>query len=134
MKMNLPLPKEKEQYVFRSVSARLGYPFRDSILYNVHFTQSDVDYIEKTIKANKLYRLIKQEYIADAKTNDSHKRNWNTQIQFFNLFLNDPKCPKNVQYFLGHHIGWLYFCMNSHKEETKTAEQFLMDRWMEKCR
>lgn len=128
MKTSLPLSRKQEEYVLRSKTAGLGWPFEDAAYYGVYFKQADIDYVEKNITNHAAYRFIKQ----SMKNKD--KRGSDMCIQFFNLFQNDPKCPEEVRAFLASYVGWLCFCMNKYPNGTNNLEQFFMDRWIETCR
>ena len=120
MKTNLPLPKT-EKTLSRLFVDMLGTPFDLSIdAYGIHFTQTDADYIKKTIQTHKLYRFMN--------TNSSMR------VRFFNLFVNDPECPKNVKKFLTEEIGRENYLLGIFKPNKTVTDQFMMDRWMETCR
>ena len=47
MKTSLPLSRKQEEYVLKSKTAGLGWPFEDAAYYGVYFKQADIDYVEK---------------------------------------------------------------------------------------
>lgn len=124
-----PLPRTKDQWVTTDYVRELGFPFQTAITFQINFTQSDVDYIKKTIMTHKAFRFIKQ----NADNNRNDRRRCTTDIQFFSLFKNDKNCPENVRNFLCKYINWLHSCMNYYKKQIDVTEQFFIDRWLQTC-
>jgi len=133
MKTKLPLPKT-EKFVSNEVIDKLDWPFFVADVYNINFTQSDVDYIKNTIMTHKLYRPIQQisRYHMNSK---NEMRAYAEFINFFDMFVNDAKCPKNVKKFLATFVAWRKFEMeNDNKTKDLIQTQMISELWMRKCR
>jgi hypothetical protein len=130
MKTKLPLPNETNALpVSKEVVQNLGYPFCNvDVFCKVAFTQKDVDYIKNEIQSNKLYGIV-----------HSNKgftlRSMLTIIQFYNSYINDTKCPKNVRRFLDAYIADIYRGIQNIKAENEVMPtNFMINRWMRTCR
>lgn len=129
MKTSLPLPNnEKELAWTRELQVRLGRPFHTAKNWKVSFTDSDVKYIENTIKADKLYRII---YKQGQKATNRTVRGYLAEIEFLERFMNDVKCPKNVNNFLWLRIGALRSAV---KPSVRMPDYFLAESWAKTCR
>ena len=130
MKTKLPLPKEATSLpVSKETLQKLGYPFNSiNTFCDVVLTKTDADYIENKIKGNNLFKTIQR-------NNKFTMRSMLTLIQFYNPFINDTKCPKNVRRFLRAYVGDLYRGIQNIKAENDAVSaNFLVNRWMETCR
>ncbi len=132
MKTKLPLPKT-EKFVSNEVIDRLNWPFYKAGLYDVCFTQSDIDYINKTIITHKLYRLIRQKSENNSASYNRLRR-YAKYINFFNVFINDPICPKNVKVFLNAFIDWIKYPLEDKGTKDLIQTQMISELWMRKCR
>ena len=132
MKTKLPLPKTKK-FVSNEVIDKLDWPFYKAGLYDVCFTQSDIDYINETIITHKLYRLIRQKSENNSASYNRLRR-YAKYINFFNVFINDPNCPKNVKVFLNAFIDWIKYPLENKGTKDLIQTQMIMELWMEKCR
>ena len=134
MKLTLPLPNDDQRtlelkskkldYTNTKDMQRLGVPFALAKLYHIDLTEYDLEYIDKKIKAHKLYRFIIQE-----------PRNNANRVVFYERFVKDAQCPVNVYKFLCQYISVLYQNMVLTGEyETFEQRRLLIDNWLEKCR
>lgn len=135
----------------RELINRLGYPFHSARFWGVSFTESDIKYIEAVIKADKLYRVIAQNLNAYQKTQGlaglklSEKytaresfyqfkmRGYMAEIEFFERFFDDEKCPKNVRQFLYFHIGNLRYSIKGGygvSNDDYTRLSFFTESWL----
>ena len=136
---------------------RLGHPFNYSVMYDAPLYESDMEYVDKVIKTDKIYRMIVQAYKSwdDVfSTNDtdligkeingmkfiSHRDDYYKQfiedcnmIYFLSKFLDDRNCPKRVRYFLYVYIGIQYDLMATSKDICM-ERPFLTEKWFETCR
>ena len=130
MKTKLPLPNgTKEIPVSIEVMEKLGYPFSNYYMFcDMSFTQKDVDYIKSEIKSKNVYGVLHSK-------NGFSFHSMLTMIEFYKLFINDKKCPKNVKHFLSVFVETLYRgiqFLGAEKDITPT--NFMVNRWMETCR
>ena len=119
----------------RELIKRLGYPFYGARHWKISFTESDINYIETVIMADKLYRPVTQNVNAYKKFSSKEEavkrynayeefyhfilRGYTAEIQFFERFMDDEKCPSNVKYFLWHHLGRLRAALEDYRELAK---------------
>lgn len=137
MKKTLPLPIESEQkFISKEIVGKLDIPFCHAVIWNIPFTQSDMDYIENTIKAHRLYRVVNENYKHIYRTGNDYLRSLTTIAQFFDQFVNDKKCPANLKRLLNLYILHLKGSINrgADSEHDAALMGFFENRWMEKCR
>ena len=136
MKTELPLPKtEKQIFVSQKTVRELDWPFyKADDIFNMRFTQNDINYINRTIKNHKLYRPLQQNRINNNHDNENLVRRYAGYINFFSMFLNDDKCPENLKRFLGAFMNLLRdFIKSENQEQALLQTQIFMNRWMEIC-
>ena len=139
MKIGLPLPNEEKQvFVSKEVVRKLPVPFCNAGAFKVAFTQSDIDYIENTIKMHKLYRTVRENHLwiynVSSRNENNDFRSLITLIQFYKQFVNDKKCPKRLRNFLDKYV----VMMNQNVEQfcspkTIAEKNFLMESWARTC-
>jgi len=125
---------------------------------NFKFSESDLEYINNVIISDKMFRLIAQlntrwEKYESTYHPESHiplpgkivisnkQFYWMLHVQdeivvlFLEKFLDDPKCPNGVKYFLWLYIGE-YLGQQKRQGYYNIYQQhrFLTERWMEICR
>lgn len=119
----------------RELAKRLGYPFHSAKQWKVSFTESDINYIETVIMADKLYRPVTQNVNAYKKIDSKEEavkkynsyekfyhfilRGYLAEINFFERFMNDENCPYNVHYFLWCHLGKLRKTLEAYRMYAK---------------
>ena len=137
MKIGLPLPNEKKQvFVSKEVMKTLPVPFQNANVLNVSFTQSDIDYLENTIKTHKLYHVVRENHIyAISKMGKTDNlRSMIALAQFYKQFINDKKCPKNLKRFLDIYVALLNQNVQQFYSQKATTEMnFIMDSWARTC-
>lgn len=138
MKLNLPLPNKEKQLTWtKDLEQRLGVPFQSAKHWKVSFTDSDVKYIESVIKNHKLYRIIYKQGAENTVLDTSTQiHRYKAEMEFMTLFMNDAKCPKNVNNFLYLYIGNLRAMLqeNGYRMQQLARDNFFIDMWMETCR
>lgn len=131
MKIGLPLPNEEKQvFVSKEVVHKLPVPFCNAGVFKMSFTQSDIDYIENTIKMHGLYRTVCENH----KQPSTNSRSMVALAQFYNQFVNDKKCPKNLKSFLNECVAYLNAGVQQSNTSKRAAEiNFMMDSWARTC-
>lgn len=119
----------------RELVNRLDYPFHSARFWHISFTESDINYIETVIKADKLYRPVTQNVNAYKKAESKEEsvqkynsyekfyrfvlRGYTAEIEFFERFMNEENCPANVKYFLWCHLGKLRTTLEAYRMYAK---------------
>ena len=136
MKTKLPLPKEEKQvFVSKEIIQKLPAPFCSANDWNISFTKSDTDYIENTIKMHKSYRAVRENLLRIYRRGNDYLRSAAMVSQFYDLFVNDNKCPVNLKKFLNTYVLCLKKNIQQFKGQKEVTEMnFMVNRWMEKCR
>ena len=136
MKTGLPLPNnEKQVFVSQEIVQKLPVPFCSANAWNVSFTQSDINYIENVIKMHKSYRSIYENHLRIYNRGHDYFRSIITLARFYDLFVNDNKCPANLKSFLNMYILRLNKNVQQFKAQKEITEMnFMVNRWMETCR
>ena len=135
MKTRLPLPNEIKQIpVSKEVVQKLNVPFCSANSWKVSFTQSDIDYIENVIKMHKSYRAVYENHLRIYNRGHDYFRSIVTLARFYDLFVNDDKCPANLKNFLNMYILRLNKNIQQFKTQKEITEMnFMVNRWIEKC-
>ena len=120
--------------------------------YGVELQESDLDYINRVITSDKMYRLIAQaheintsfirttnldEYDGDPNVISTETGRWRdfvevgNAVRFFEKFLDDENCPARVKYFLYKWIGDQYGAIKQNgMSKDYQARSFLTESWI----
>jgi len=96
---------------------------------SILFNEIDMRYIETTMQADRLYRLVN----GQAGGVESRKNNKLFLAIWLEQFLIDPNCPPHVRQAITRNIGIIRANDNG-ENEFGNANNFIAQRWMETCR
>ena len=116
---------------------RLGSPFANMVMFfKIRITEEDIEYINKIIKKDKVYNLIKTKIESPYPPNSKdtlllYAYGYVNTIVFYEEYYNSASCPKGVKQILFSYIGTLKAHLDLWCPNLLLHRRNIIERWFE---
>ncbi len=116
---------------------KLGAPFANMVMFfKIRITEEDIEYINKIIKKDKVYNLIKTKIESPYPPNSKdtlllYAYGYVNTIVFYEEYYNSASCPEGVKQILFAQIGLLKGYFEVSYPNLLENRRYIVKRWFE---